>query len=113
MWNLSETEDNIITAIDFLRNNKRQRPTTKFIFDEINKNQNESDKIDISVFKEAILNLQSQQIIYDGGKDGKESFFLNENIVDDAEVNNFINDKLYETLLNRIKLEVKTELSQL
>lgn len=117
MSDLSETETKIVNAINFIRNDQRKRPCTKEIFNNINNNLEEFEKIDISVYHEAMVKLQSDEIIYDGGKGGKESFFINKDIFinngihdiigNDSDITNFINDKFYETLINRIKLEVK------
>ena len=50
----------------------------KDIFEGINKNVEDEDKLNFSIFKDIMENLQTLNIIYDGGKDGKDSFFVNE-----------------------------------
>ena len=133
MLELSQTDENIIHMIDYLRKEKKKRPSMKDIFEGINKNV--EDKINFSVFKDVMGNLQSLNIIYDGGKDGKESFFVNEknafdslnedrnlnnvNKSTDADGNNFenlfqyIDEKYHDVLINRIKTEVKNEVRML
>lgn len=131
MWESNEAETKIIDIINNIRIDQRKRPSFSEIFQGINKNIDEYNKCDLSVFKEIMMRLQSQKIIYDGGKGGKESFYVNEDqlkninsdhnnsIIDDIETNingvesnlyNYIDNKFHETLINMIKVEVKSEL---
>ena len=121
MMSLSGIEEKIVNTINYIRNEKRKRPCTREIYNAIKNNSEELETFDISVFNEALIKLQAENIIYDGGKDGKESFFINEvtpriysetsNFGNDSNINKFINEKFYETLINRIKLEVKHEIN--
>ena len=77
------------------------------------------DRIEISNFKDTMTELQAKNIIYDNGKGGKDSFYVNNDINNTdslinsctggeySEVKNYINDKFHETLFNMIKSEVK------
>lgn len=122
MSDLSNTEQQVINAINTLRDKQRKRPITKDIFNEINKNKAAPEKIDLSEFKDAMINLQSQSIIYDGGKDGKESYFIEESFNNTSDLNagntvssaeEFIEEKFFETLNNKIKLEVENQVKSL
>lgn len=137
MLQLSQTDESILDMINILRVKQRKRPTINDIFEGINENLEDSDKISFPVFKDVMSNLQSLNVIYDGGKDGKQSFYINEDEMnarsktkindvlsfydlDDANENNsmeninkFIDDKFYEILINRIKMEVKNEINML
>ena len=125
---LGEAEVNIIGMIKSIRNDQRKRPSFPEIYEGINKNKDDFAKMDISVFKDIMTTLQSANIIYDGGKVGRESFYVNdenlENISsdrtdnlkadsgingEDSQVFDYINDKFYESLRNMVKLEVKSE----
>ena len=126
--NLNETENKIIEMINKIRDEQRKRPSFPVIFEGMNKNIDELNKIDISVFTEAMTKLQSENVIFDGGKGGKESYYINDpskkdtNSVnkdtlnidssfsgEDSNIYSYVNDKFHETLINMIKLEVKNE----
>lgn len=121
-------EENIIGMIKRIRKDQRKRPGFQEIFEGINKQEDDSNKMDISVFKDSMMKLQSANKIYDGGKGGRESFYVNEDIPqnisrhrtdnlnvdagidgEDSQLFDYINDKFYESLINMIKVEVKSE----
>jgi len=122
MQALNETETKIIKMINIMRKDQRKRPCFSDIFEGINKGADDLSKTDISIFKDTMTKLQDDQVIYDGGRGGKESFDVNDDKVtnvnidydsningDDSQLYNYINDKFYNSLINIIKTEVKNE----
>lgn len=123
-----QIEENIIGMIKSIRKDQRKRPSFQEIFEGINKNKDNLNKMDISIFKDSMMKLQSANKIYDGGKGGRESFYVNHDIPqnissdridnlnvdsgidgEDSQLFDYINDKFYESLKNMIKVEVKSE----
>lgn len=126
MSNLKATEELIVNAINIIRDKNRKRPTTTCIYEELNQNKDNDhpERIDLSEFQDAMLNLQTRDIIYDKGRNGKESYFVREkhNLDNTSSINTsgtvsslqeFIDDKFFETLNNKIKQEVKNQVSML
>ena len=119
--NISPIEKTILNIINKLRNEKHKRPSAKQILETINRDIADKHCVDLSVFKEAMLNLSNLNIIYDGGQNGSDSYFINADILGQYNMNDeenpidvlqtYIDDKFYEVLINRIKLEVKNELT--
>ena len=124
MWHLSATEEHIVNAINLIRE-KHKRPVAKDIFDEINKNKDDNEIINITEFDEALENLKLLNIVYDGGKGGRESYFIREtsnaNNFDSLgnawntvpNLQEFIDDKFFEVLKNNIKSEVENQVLSL
>ena len=130
MWDLTGTEDKIIDAINHLRIIKRKRPSSQEIFDLLNDADGEGKgKLELSLFKDALLNLQNNGKIYNGGSDSKESYYVimsnkseaEEKTVDEGVSNesatenifNFIDESFDKILYARIKSQVKQELEVL
>ena len=121
MLELWKADENIINIINHLRKKKRKRPTMKNIFKEVNNNMEEQDKLTLPVFNDIMDNLQSLNVIFDGGKDDKESFMVNRETLFSDDIQNdsfidvdenmfkYIDDKFYEVILNKIKIQVKNE----
>ena len=79
MWDLISTEDNIINAIDHIRRNKRMRVHSEILFNTVNEMADEDNgKLNLTLFNDAMLNLEENGRIYNGGKDGKESYYIKE-----------------------------------
>lgn len=116
-------DEKIISIINCIRKTKRKRPMIKDIFQEVNKSMEDQDKLTFTVFRDIMDNLQSLNVIFDGGKNGKESFKVtrdasfcddlkNDSFIDvDENMFEYIDDKFYEIVLNRIKIEVKSEVT--
>ena len=103
------------------------------IFETINQSSSDKDeRMDISIFKDALTSLIDQNKIINRGKEGKESYFVVEDINADINMNNIfqtedgvmedlekielekiITDKLIHVIDNRINSEVKNELLKL
>ena len=130
MWDLTGTEDKIIDAINHLRIIKGKRPSSQEIFDLLNDADGEGKgKLELSLFKDALLNLQNNGKIYNGGSDSKESYYViminkseaEEKTVDEGVSNesatenifNFIDESFDKILYARIKSQVKQELEVL
>lgn len=124
MQALSEAEIKIVEMINIIRKDQRKRPCFSDIFEGLNKSIDEKDKTDISIFKDSMTKLQSKGYIYDGGRGSKESFYVNDDKIknaneiqssdelfasDDSNVYKYINDRFHESLINMIKTEVNNE----
>ena len=87
-----------------------------------NVNMKNGNDISMEQLKDVIKLLLEKKLICDKGKEGSESFFILENILSDEEASEeeasddthnenlieaYINEKSYETLVNKIKGEVK------
>ena len=120
---IPQLEERIKQVIVSIRNN-HSRPSFHNILTSLKKGNYE---LEMDKLKMILDNMVSNKIIYDGGKEGLESFFIskirNEKIVmdnlerdgtDDLDtadmLESFIHDKFYEVLINRIKTEVKHEI---
>ena len=84
----------------------------------LNKNE---PKLDTETLKDTLNDMEEREVIINKGKGDTESFFIIETILDatteqkseengDDELRNlktYIDDKLYEVLINKIKTEIK------
>ena len=125
--NVAKIEKRVMGAIRKMKKS-RSRPCFQNVHTLVNRGGND---ISMEQLKDVIKLLLEKKLICDKGKEGSESFFILENILSNEEASDeeasdeeasddtrnenlieaYINEKFYETLVNKIKGEVKMAVS--
>ena len=114
--------ENIITAIDLIRSVNKETPNVETILSVIQQGDPNMDSV---LLKDALIKLVESNVIYNGGIDGKEIYFINKELDISAQVmdgstligpsvlekaETIINEKFYDILIDKIRSEVQKEL---
>ena len=119
--NINTFDDRVMAVIRKIKKD-RNRAGNKNILTFLNKNE---PKLDTETLKVTLNDMEERGVIINKGKGDTESFFIIETILDatteqkgeensDDELRNlktYIDDKLYEVSINKIKTEVKIVVS--